>query len=81
MPLQARKQVKSRMTCYSSHADTKCRPYRKDNISGNNACFRGEKEMSPEVSITKVEIYQGQAEVGKMISLQSEKWMTPLHPA
>lgn len=59
----------------------KCRPYRKGNIGGNSACFRGEKELSPEVWVTKAEIYQGQAEVGKMISLKSEKRMTPLHPA
>lgn len=26
--------------------------------------MRGEKELSPEVQVTKVEIYQGQAEVG-----------------
>lgn len=26
--------------------------------------MRGEKELSPEVRVTKVEIYQGQAEVG-----------------
>lgn len=59
----------------------KCRPYRKDNISGNNACHRGERELSLEVWVTKAEIYQGQAEVGKMISLQSEKGTTPLQPA
>lgn len=40
------------------------------------ARFKGEKELSPEVCVTKGEIHQGQSEVGKIISLLSEKWMT-----
>lgn len=42
---------------------------------------RWERIVSEGLSYKRQEIYQGQAEVGKMISLQSEKWMTLLHTA
>ena len=35
-----------------------CRPYRKGNIR-RSPCFKGEKEMSPEVWVTKAGLYQG----------------------
>lgn len=36
----------------------------KTTLVATSTRMRGEKELSPEVRVTKVEIYQGQAEVG-----------------
>lgn len=59
----------------------------KTTLCGNGACmrvcFKGEKELSPEIWVTEQEIHQGEAEVGKVIPLLSEKWMAwpPAPPA
>lgn len=44
------------------HESTDCTG--KTTLVATSTCMRGEKELSREVRVTKVEIYQGQAEGG-----------------